>query len=246
MKKEPPVGFIFLCSDQTEQECLSRNLFGGTEKYESRVRGLSKGCKVFLYNRSQSTLLGLFEAIADPGIDIEADAWQKSFPYQVRVKRIREYKPVSRYEIPNTLFGFDRANRPPGRLDRFQVEKLEEIFQSEKRIQRHQADRFRADDGHFVKSKAEVCIDNWLYQNRIPHEYEPQIGIYQGDFKIPLLNGMNVYIEYWGLEDEKYTENKNKKLEFYEKQDLKLIELTSPDLTNLGVLLGERLKNLEG
>ena len=54
----------------------------------------------------------------------------------------------------------------------------------------------RATDGHWVRSKAEMLIDNWLYMSGIAHAYERQVPIEEDlycDFYIP--EG-KVYIEY--------------------------------------------------
>jgi len=53
-----------------------------------------------------------------------------------------------------------------------------------------------------------------------------------------------VYIEFWGMEtDAKYSERKKKKLEFYKKNDIPLIELNDNDILNLDDHLPRKLKN---
>ncbi len=57
----------------------------------------------------------------------------------------------------------------------------------------------RSTDGHMVRSKAEMLIDNWLYMAEIVHAYERKLPIEEelySDFYIPT---GKVYIEYWGL-----------------------------------------------
>lgn len=92
----------------------------------------------------------------------------------------------------------------------------------------------RATDGHWVRSKAEMLIDNWLYMSGIVHAYERQLPIEEDlycDFYIP--DG-KVYIEYWGMEnDYKYLARKKTKLEIYQKHNFKLIELTDEEIKNL-------------
>jgi hypothetical protein len=73
----------------------------------------------------------------------------------------------------------------------------------------------RAQDGHYVRSKSEIIIDNWLYVSKTVHAYERKLPIEEEmycDFYIPT---GKVYIEYWGSEDDKYIARKNKKLEIY-------------------------------
>lgn len=93
---------------------------------------------------------------------------------------------------------------------------------------------FRTQDGHRVRSKAEMIIDNTLYQYGLVHAYERKLPIDEdvlSDFYLP---AGKVYIEYWGMEnDPKYAERKKKKIQIYKKHDIALIELTDSDIQNL-------------
>jgi len=93
---------------------------------------------------------------------------------------------------------------------------------------------FRSTDGHFVRSKAEMLIDNWLYMAEIIHAYERKLPIEEDvycDFYIPT---GKVYIEYWGYEnDSKYLHRKKEKIEIYKKYGFNLIELNDEDVQNL-------------
>lgn len=100
----------------------------------------------------------------------------------------------------------------------------------------------RTKDGHMVRSRAEVIIDNALYDYKLAHAYERKLPIEEdlySDFFIPI---ENVYIEYWGLEnDPKYAERKEAKIEIYRKYDFKLIELNDSDISNLDDHLPKKL-----
>ncbi|NQF16676.1 glycerol kinase [Brevibacillus sp. HB1.3] len=102
--------------------------------------------------------------------------------------------------------------------------------------------KHRAADGHFVRSKAEMLIDNWLYMSEIVHAYERKLPIEEDvycDFYLPV---GKVYIEYWGLEnDPKYTERKKSKLEIYRKYGFNLIELMDTDIQNLDDVFPKKL-----
>jgi len=93
---------------------------------------------------------------------------------------------------------------------------------------------YRATDGHWVRSKAEMLIDNWLYMSGVVHAYERQLPIEEDqycDFYIP--EG-KVYIEYWGLDkDPKYAARMKEKVGIYHKYGLNLIELVDDDVKNL-------------
>jgi hypothetical protein len=99
----------------------------------------------------------------------------------------------------------------------------------------------RAQDGHYVRSKSELIIDNWLYVSKVVHAYERKLPIEEDlycDFYIPT---GKVYIEYWGLEEDKYIARKEKKLEIYKKYSLNLIQLTDKDVLNLEDTLPAKL-----
>jgi hypothetical protein len=100
----------------------------------------------------------------------------------------------------------------------------------------------RTKDGHMVRSRAEVIIDNALYDYKLAHAYERKLPIEEdlySDFFIPT---ENVYIEFWGMEnDPKYAERKKVKLEIYKKYDFKLIELNDSDISNLDDHLPKKL-----
>jgi hypothetical protein len=100
----------------------------------------------------------------------------------------------------------------------------------------------RATDGHWVRSKAEALIDNWLYMSGLVHAYERQLPVEEElycDFYLP--EG-KVYIEYWGLEnDPKYLSRKEAKRSIYKKYNFNLIELTEEHVKNLDDLLPKML-----
>lgn len=99
---------------------------------------------------------------------------------------------------------------------------------------------YRTKDGHYVRSKAELTIDDSLYLWGIAHAYEKKLpntteNVYS-DFHIPSGNGRPkaVYIEYWGMEnDDKYNQRKNKKIEIYNQLGLSLIQLNDADIKNI-------------
>ena len=102
--------------------------------------------------------------------------------------------------------------------------------------------KHRATDGHYVRSRAEMLIDNWLYMSEIAHAYERKLPVEEDvytDFYLPV---GKVYIEYWGLEnDPKYAARKQEKLRIYTKYGFNLIELNDADIQNLDDILPKKL-----
>ena len=106
----------------------------------------------------------------------------------------------------------------------------------------------RTADGHYVRSRAEAMIDEYLYRDaRVVHAYERKVPVEGGmlcDFYIPAGEGHGaVYIEFWGLEnDPKYRAHKEKKQAAYKKHGLDLINIGDTELNNLGDYLSEELR----
>lgn len=102
----------------------------------------------------------------------------------------------------------------------------------------------RTEDWHYVRSKAEQAVDNWLYNRGIPHAYEKRVPIEEfvySDFFIPIWK--KVYIEFWGLEnDEKYKKRKELKIQYYKENNKNLIELTDKDIENLDDVMPVKLR----
>jgi hypothetical protein len=88
---------------------------------------------------------------------------------------------------------------------------------------------YRTDSGHYVRSRAEQAIANWLVKQNISFTYEKEIPEEHliCDFHLPQ---WDVWIEYWGLQNEEYSRNKERKLAIYEKHKKKLINLYDEDI----------------
>ena len=118
-----------------------------------------------------------------------------------------------------------------------EAEKTEKVGFRDKFEAKH-----RSADGHYVRSRAEMLIDNWLYMAEIVHAYERRLPIEEEvycDFYLPT---GKVYIEFWGMEsDPKYLSRKNTKKEVYAKHGFNLIELNDEDVLNLDDILPKKL-----
>jgi len=104
----------------------------------------------------------------------------------------------------------------------------------------------RCEDGHYVRSKSEQIIDNWLYNHNYMHAYEQ---IVFGDDKeyIPdfYLKNEDCYIEYWGKEEETYLLKKDEKLAFYKKQGIKIISLDDKDIQHINDVLPRMIRKIQ-
>lgn len=93
---------------------------------------------------------------------------------------------------------------------------------------------YRCSDGHFVRSKAEREIDNFLFNNDITHVYEYHYISLDGteyfpDFYIPKYH---LIIEYFGINKDNYLKTKNQKITTYKNDRRYNFEYLTPDQDN--------------
>ncbi|MBD3255884.1 MAG: helicase IV [Candidatus Lokiarchaeota archaeon] len=89
-------------------------------------------------------------------------------------------------------------------------------------------------DGHKVKSKGELIIDDLLFNLGIPHKYEETIQINGNSVKYDwYLPSCEVYIEYWGYYGKDYLKRKEEKKKLYRKAKLNLISVEDIMLENI-------------
>lgn len=119
---------------------------------------------------------------------------------------------------------------------------------------------FRCKDGHYVRSKVEVLIDDYLFDNQIIHVYEQRIinedndEEYYPDFFLPTLGRSQrdnlktygIYIEYFGLEDdEKYKATADKKLKYYNSQGYDVIVVRPINEGNVRDYLEKEIRTIK-
>lgn len=113
--------------------------------------------------------------------------------------------------------------------------------------------KFTCTDGHIVKSKSEMIIDNWLFDHNIPHAYEKKLPIdadeshdLHPDFCLPGYGDDpdDVFIEYWGYNEAniKYTESKNYKMKIYKKLKVTVVCLEEKDIMDINASMSRKLK----
>ncbi|KHT47797.1 hypothetical protein [Vibrio sinaloensis] len=103
--------------------------------------------------------------------------------------------------------------------------------------------KHRTLDGHYVRSKGELIIDNWLYMNGIVHAYDRQLPIEQdvlSDFYLP---AGKVYLQYWGSDSgEIDAKQRDKIIALYQEHGFALIEVTPDDIEHLDERLPSKLR----
>ena len=236
-------GFVFVCSKATLDDCFKRMLFGSTLAYKDEVLKIKKGDTGFLYNKDTDVLFGVFEAVSDGSLDIEPRALRGNFPAQVKVAWMKKYQPVedARSVFRKLGIKFGSFWLTPQQLDNLRSV-FERVPASEEDFRKEYPRKYRTQDGHYVRTKSEAIIDDWLYSHNIVHAYERKLPIEEDmycDFFIP--KG-KCYIEYWGIENEEYLNRKKKKCELYRRHELNLIELTEKDIEHIDDVLPKKLR----
>jgi DNA modification methylase len=82
----PIRGFVFACTQKTEKECFEKLLFGTEKTYGPIVIRVRKGDLLFLHNLDTDVLYGVFKAVSNGGFNLQPDAWNGKYPYQVKVE----------------------------------------------------------------------------------------------------------------------------------------------------------------
>lgn len=161
---------------------------------------------------------------------VQAEVIKSGVPYARWPETILKSKAL--IDTVNALIGTETHGKQQNILASESPSNFREKFEAQ----------LRTTDGHFVRSKAEMLIDNWLYMAEIIHAYERKLPIEEDvycDFYIPT---GKVYIEYWGYEnDAKYLHRKKEKEAIYQKYGFNLIELEDKDVKNLDDILPKHL-----
>ena len=93
-------------------------------------------------------------------------------------------------------------------------------------------------DGHNVRSRAEVIIDNLLDDLKIDHDYEVEFTINKVKVKPDwFLSKNEVIIEFWGMEDNRqYAKRQLDKLKLYAEHNIICLSLNDADLADHSAL----------
>lgn len=105
------------------------------------------------------------------------------------------------------------------------------------------AKRLRTTDKVAVQSRGEKRIGDWLLQKKIEYVYDERYRI-AGDVSIRpdfYLPEFDLYIEYWGMQEQDYLARKSEKKFLYQRAGKKLISLDWRDLENIESVLEEKL-----
>ena len=128
------------------------------------------------------------------------------------------------------------------------VNELERLLGRPDRRGIQSAGRFRTMDGHWVRSKSELLIANFLFHNRIPYQYERRVTVggedVVPDFFLPDAGseGKGLYLEHFGMLDKvEYFECATKKARLFRRAGLELIATDEKDVLDFESALQSKL-----
>jgi hypothetical protein len=257
----PTQGWVFFCNYATQENCFHACVVGSPEKYLSHFASLRVGDPVLLYNYESGLLVGHFKATSEVRLDILQAEWIRRYRAQVQLSLEKRFdRPVPKDKLV-AIPGLNFNSR--GYLSNFSlpIEIIQELLdlaegrrktigepgtKEESDFRKKFPANFLCSDGHWVRSKAELLVDNWLYTRNPPiaHAYERRLPIPEeayADFYIPV---GDCYIEYWGLETPDYTDRQRRKLELFRRYNFRIISLGERDLEKLDDILPGKLLKL--
>ena len=236
--------FIFKCDRITGGKVFDDNVLGASsELYQSVVGRVQTGDILFVWFIEERKLYGTW--VANSRGQYNPKEFY-NFPAVVYCLRKTNHElGLTENQLRNIL-PFN-STHPPYIINYQQGQKIvEELNRLNNLPQKEEflpPGQYKAEDGHIVKSKGELIIDNWLYRNGIIHANEHRIqrdnDYLMTDF---YLSKSNVYIEFWGLiNDTAYKQRKEEKIKFYRRHNLNLIELFPRDLSMISEILKSKL-----
>jgi len=247
-----PTGYVFLCNNRTEKECLERKLFGLPKSEWNRVSQVKEGDILFLLNYQNNRLHGIFEAVSDGKMDIEPYAFDSYFPAQVRVRRKIRCTSLDEVALlPLIKRDWIKVSRRgvllfPDRLGPKFIDELCRLFLEVPLVPRTNTALvgYKAKDGHITKSYGERYLDDWLHEH-LPYKHEYNCPVKRAkrevlcDWYIPKID---LHIEYWEKRGWRGTRAIELKRKFYQDHSLRAIDIYEDDLRIADRIIPARIR----
>jgi hypothetical protein len=254
--------FLFRASRKTYNQCIQLMLVGQKKNYAKVVSTVKKGDIIFIHFTGQHLpvenqfIEGPYFATSEGYKDIIPDAWNGDFPWQVQIEKKGNIARINqssfnkfslRYSLSDSFFDIilpeDIGRKLMNEMgietntikNEIKVNSWDVTNEQEIDVRLRYEAKFRCEDGHYVRSKNEVIIDNWLFNHNISHAYEKKVlGLNMlCDFYIKLKNSKEYYIEVWGLNDPTYLKRKREKINIYNQNNLNLISIENDVIQNI-------------
>ena len=105
-------GFLFACTQETEDKCLNNLLFASDKVYAPIVIRVRKGDLLFLNNLDTDVLYGVFRAVSDGFYNKEDKIFAGRYPYQVKVEALGNTIAIQRARNILEKLDSNKRNRP--------------------------------------------------------------------------------------------------------------------------------------
>jgi len=250
----PLSGYVFVCNNRTERECLEKKLFGLQKSKWDRVSQVKRGDILFLLNYVTNRLHGVFEATSDGMLDMDPSAFDGYFPAQVRVRRKMRCSSLDEASLlPLIKRGWIRVSRRgvllfPDRLDPKFIDELWRIFLQVPHVPSAKIGLvgYKVKDGHITRSYGERQVDDWLHEH-LPYKHDYNCPVKRAklevlcDWYIPKID---LYIEYWEKKPWRETSAIELKRKFYEAHSLRAIDIYEDDLRLADRIIPARIREV--
>ncbi|CAA7041441.1 unnamed protein product [Microthlaspi erraticum] len=128
-------GVILGCKWSTIKECHAKKLFGLPAPHMAYIKNIDPGLTLFLFNYSDRTLQGIFEAASEGTMNIDPKAWSPNgtdpspYPAQVKIRVRMRCQPLVEEEFrPAIAENYKDEKMFSFELDRSQTNKLLRLF----------------------------------------------------------------------------------------------------------------------
>ena len=102
--------YVFACTNSSQDECFKRLLFGSSKVYGAAAMRVKKGDFLFLWNLDSDLLYGVFRAATNAQFSIVPEAWERKYPYQVKVEPIGKIIPLKDAKKLLNSIGIERSS----------------------------------------------------------------------------------------------------------------------------------------
>jgi hypothetical protein len=103
-------GQVFACTNKSEHECFERLIFGTNRLYAPAAMRVRKGDFLFLLNIDSDIIHGVFKAASKAEMNIQPDAWNGKYPYQVKAKPVGKIMPLENARKLLKTLGIKRSS----------------------------------------------------------------------------------------------------------------------------------------
>lgn len=125
------------------------------------------------------------------------------------------------------------------------ISALEETLGPSQAVPSDRPGAYRTKDGHWVRSKSEREIANFLFDRRIPYIYEKRIHLdgrdLRPDFFLPDVAG-GLFLEHFGLDTAEYLANANDRVLRFRKAGLRLVATSEKEAGDMETALQRKLQ----